>query len=81
MLALSRCHLHYSELVQCAAWTRSAYGVRDQTSKNKMLYRGSDIGRHPGPKRAHPLRGRDVLVQEVLPTSAQRHDVAVSEFE
>ena len=33
--------------------------------------------RHPGPKRALPPR-RDVLVQDVLPTAAQRYDVAVS---
>ena len=32
-------------------------------------------------KRALPPRGRDVLVQDVLPTTAQRYDVAVSEFE
>ena len=34
--------------------------------------------RHPGPKRALPPRRRDVLVQDVLLTSAQRYDVAVS---
>ena len=32
-------------------------------------------------KRALPLRGRDVLVQDVLPTAAQRFDMAVSELE
>ena len=31
---------------------------------------------HPGPTCALPLRGRDVLVQAVLPTTAQRYDVA-----
>ena len=30
---------------------------------------------------AVPLRGRDVLVQDVLPTTALRYDVAVSEFQ
>ena len=40
-----------------------------------------DVERHPGPKRALPLRGRDVLVPDVLPTITQRHDVAVVEFE
>ena len=34
--------------------------------------------RHPGLKRALPPRRRDVLVQDVLLTSAQRYDVAVS---
>ena len=40
-----------------------------------------DIERTLGPKRALSPRGRDVLVQDVLPTAAQRYDVAVSEFE
>ena len=34
--------------------------------------------RHPGPKRALLPRRRDVLVQDVLLTSVQRYDVAVS---
>ena len=51
-----------------------------------MLYRGCDIEKNPAPKRALHPRGRDVLVQgvlvqDVLPTAAQRYDVAVSEFE
>ena len=49
--------------------------------RNELLFRACDIERHPGPKRTLPLRGRDVLVQDVLPTTAQRYDVAVVEFE
>ena len=37
--------------------------------------------KHPGPKRALPSRGRDVLTQVILPTSSQHDDVAVSDFE
>ena len=37
--------------------------------------------RNPGSQRALHPRGRDVLVQDVRPTAAQRYDVAVSEFE
>ena len=56
-------------------------GSRPDYWRNELLYRGDDIERHPGPKRALPLRGRDVLVPDVLPTTAQRHDLAGSEFE
>ena len=45
------------------------------------LYREGDIERHPGPKRAMPLRDWDVLLQDVLPTTAEHCDVAGSEFE
>ena len=48
--------------------------------RDEMLYRAGDVERH-GPKRALPLRGRDVLVQDVLPTTVQRYDMAVAEFE
>ena len=41
---------------------------------------GGDIDRNPGPKRALPPRGRDVQVQDVLPTT-EGCDVAVTEFE
>ena len=49
--------------------------------RNELLYRAGGIERHLGPKRALPLRGRDVLAQDVLPTTAQRYNLAVSEFE
>ena len=49
--------------------------------RNELLYREGDIERHPGPKRALPSRGRDVPLQDALPTTAQHYDVAVSEFE
>ena len=53
---------------------------RDQTAvENELLYRADDIERLP--ERALPLRGRDFLVRDVLLTTAQRYDVAVSEFE
>ena len=55
-------------------------GSRPDYWRNELLYRGGNIERHSGAKRALPLRGRDVLVQNVLPTTAQRYDVAVSEF-
>ena len=43
---------------------------------------GVAAGEILGPKkREFPLRRRDVLVQDVLPTAAQRYDVAVSELE
>ena len=48
--------------------------------RNELLYRGDNFERHPGPKRALPLRGRDVLMH-VLPTTAQHYDMAVSGFE
>ena len=48
--------------------------------RNELLHRAGDIERHPG-KRALSLRGRDVLVQDVLPTTAQRYGGAVAEFE
>ena len=38
--------------------------------RNESLYRGADIERYRGPKRSLPLRGLDVLVQDVLPTAA-----------
>ena len=75
MLVLRRSHLHCFELVQCAAWTRP------DDCQDELLYRAVDIERHTGPKRALPSRGRDVLVQDVLPTTAHRSDVPVAEFE
>ena len=56
-------------------------GSRPDYWRNELLYCGGDIKRHPGPKRALLLRGRDVLVQDVLPATAQRYDVTVSEFD
>ena len=43
--------------------------AQDQTTgeTNCCVERG-DIERHPGPKRAPPSRGRDVLMQDALPT-------------
>ena len=64
---MPRSHLHHSQWVQCADW---AHYCRDG-----FLYRGGDIERHPGPKRASFLRRRDVLMQDVSPTAA------VSKFE
>ena len=49
--------------------------------RNDILFREADIERHPGPNRAPLLRIRDVLVQGVLPTTALRNDVVVSEGE
>ena len=49
--------------------------------RSEILCRAGDIERHPGPQRAMLLRGRDVLLQYVLPSAAQHSDVAISEFE
>ena len=49
--------------------------------RNELLNRAGDIERHQEPKRASSSRGREVLVQDVLPTTAQRYDGAVAEFE
>ena len=62
------------------------HGLSTRCRRNDVLYRGGDIEKNPGPKRALHPRGRDVLVQgvlvqDVLPTVAQRYDVAESEFE
>ena len=56
-------------------------GSRPDYWRKELLYRGGDIERNAGPKRAVPARGGDVLVQDALPTTAQRHNVAVSEFQ
>ena len=56
-------------------------GSRSDFWRNELLYRAVDIERHPGPKRALPSRGRGVLIQDILPTTAEHDDVAVSEFE
>ena len=47
--------------------------------RNELLHRAGDTKRHPGPKSVLSLRGRDVLVQDVLFTSVQRCDGAVAE--
>ena len=52
-----------------------------QRARNDLLYRAVDIERHPGPERAYSSRGRDVVVQDVMPTTAQRYDGAVPDFE
>ena len=49
--------------------------------RNDLLYRGSNTERHPGPKRALLLGGRDILLRDVLPTAAVRFDVAVPKLE
>ena len=56
-------------------------GSRPDYWRKELLYRGGDIERNTGPRRALPPRGRDVLVQDFLPTTSQRYDVGVSEFE
>ena len=56
-------------------------GSRPDHRRNELLYRAGDIERHRGPERALPSRGRDILVQDGMPTTAQRWDAAVSEFE
>ena len=56
-------------------------GSRPHYWRNELLYRAGDIERHSGPKRARPLRGRDVPMQDILPTTAQHFDVAVSKLD
>ena len=46
--------------------------------RNDLLCRAGDVERHPGPKYTLPSQGPHVLVQDVLPTTAQRYDVAVA---
>ena len=50
-------------------------------SPSKLFSRAGDIERYPGPKRALPMRGRDVSMQDILPTTAQHNSVAAPEFE
>ena len=45
------------------------------------MYRAGDIERYPGPKRSLPSRGWSVQLQDIPPTTAQHHDVAVLELE
>ena len=40
------------------------------TGENELLYREGDIERHAGPQRALPSQGRDVLMQDALPTKS-----------
>ena len=40
-------------------------GSRPDYRRNDLLSRGRDIERHPGPKRAFLLRGRNVLLRDV----------------
>ena len=53
-------------------------GSRPDYWRNELLYRAGDIECHPGPKRALPLRGRDVLVQDVPSATAQRCESQIS---
>ena len=68
MLISSRFHLYFSELV--SRHFIVFMGSRPEYWRNELLYRADDIERHPGPKRARPLRGRDVPIQDILPTTA-----------
>ena len=81
MLASPRSHLYFFELVQRAACAHSPMESRQDFWRNELLYRPGEIERHLGAKRALLSRGRDVHMQDVLPTCAQHDDVAVSEFE
>ena len=56
-------------------------GSRPDYWRNERLYRGGDIERHPGPKRALPSRGRSGLIQDMLPATAQHSDMAALELE
>ena len=82
MLALPRSHHHHSELVQCAAWAHPPAGNRDQTTGESNCFivqvTSTDILVQ---KRALPVRGRDVPMRDILPTSAQHCDAAAPEFE
>ena len=80
MLALPRSHLHHSESVQCAAWTRSAYGIATRRLAKRIVC-VVEVTSKDVLDQSAPSRGWDVLVQDVLPTTARRCDVAVSEFE
>ena len=74
MLALRRSHHRCSKLVQCTAWAHTAYGIATRLLQDELCIRAADIDRHPGPKRALLLRGRDVPMQDALPTAAQHYD-------
>ena len=56
-------------------------GSRPDYWLNELWYRGGDTEKHPGPQRALRLRGQGILVQVVLPTTAQPCDVVASESE
>ena len=80
MLVLPRSHLHHSQSVHCVAWTHSAHGI-----STTLLAKGINCSfvevtskAIRDKKRALPPRGRDVLVQDVLPTTAQLFDVDVT---
>ena len=81
MLALPRSHLHHFSWFSAPPGLALPVESQPDYWRNELLHRGSDIERHPGPTCALPLRRRDVLVQDVLPTAAQHNDVAGSEFE
>ena len=59
MLGVPRSQLPLSELVQRAARARLACGIATGLLAKRTL-RAGDIGKHPGPKRALPSRGRSV---------------------
>ena len=61
MLALPRCHLHHSWLVQCAAWARSAYRIATRLLAKRIVVSCRRHRRHPRPELALPVRGQDVL--------------------
>ena len=62
-------------------WLTLPVGSRPDCWRNDVLCRAGDIEKQAGPKRALPSRGRGVLIQGMLPTTAQHDDVAVSDFE
>ena len=68
MLISSRSHLYFSELN--SRHFIVFMGSRPEYWRNELLYRADDIERHPGPKRARPLRGRNVPIQDILPITA-----------
>ena len=55
-------------LVECAAWAHP-------TGETKYCIGKMTSTRHPGPKRTLPLRDRDVLSQDVLPTTHDLNDI------
>ena len=67
-------------LFSAPLWLTLPVGSRPDYWRNELLYRAVYIEKHPGPKRARPSRGRGVQIQDVLPTTAQHDDVAVSDF-
>ena len=68
-------------IIIAPSWFSAPPGVTLPMGSRPHHWRNEFIERHPGPKRPLPLRGWDVLVQDDLPTTVQRYDVAASESE